>query len=290
MYLHTTSYLKSGVDSNFTIKCQDRTWKVNKGLLGQRCDYFRAVAHSGFSVRYAVASVFGEANQMEQEHSNELLAMDSEDPDIIIVLLESIYTVTDRTRPCHGNLASLENHKELSADLKHLISVVVVAEMYLVPALMEAADEKISARLSRIVLRLQCDDSYMTEELFSGLLEALYSSRDCPAVETHRATFIDAIVRAERDIAKTLITERHMKKYPQLGWTVMSSMERKMQLKLHEKESTITTLIGQLPKKRKREWKDCLPEKQDYDFDGVDLMAQGRAERFGRFNPHRRTV
>lgn len=36
---------------------------------------------------------------MEQEQSTELLTLDSEDPDIINVPLESIYTVTDRSRP-----------------------------------------------------------------------------------------------------------------------------------------------------------------------------------------------
>ena len=195
---------------------------------------------------------------MEQGQSIGLLAMDSEDPDIINVLLESIYTATDRTRPCEGYLADLENHKELSADLKHLISIVVAADMYLVPALVEAAGTKISTRLSKIVLRLRHDDNYMTEELFSGLLEALYPNRDSPAVETYRAKFIRAIVRAEGNIAQTLITERHMKKFPKLGLTVMASMEKKMRDKVQEKERTIKSLIEDLSQTKKRKWKDYL--------------------------------
>ncbi|ERF74963.1 hypothetical protein EPUS_05171 [Endocarpon pusillum Z07020] len=227
-------YLHSGVDSNFTIKCQDRIWKVNKGLLGQRCEYFRAAAQSGFSVRYAVVSVFGGANQMEQEQSTGLLTLDSEDLDIINVLLESIYTV-NRSRPFDGHMAIFINHKELSGQLKHLISVVIAADMYLVPALVEAAGMKIDQQLSGILWGLRYVNNYMTEELFSSLLEALYPNRDSSAVEVYQVQFIRAIIRAKGDIAQKLITEGHMKKYPKLGLTVMGSMEKRCRTKCKRK-------------------------------------------------------
>ncbi len=180
--------------------------------------------------------------------------MDNEDPDIINVILESIYTVTDRTRPCEGDLANLENHRELSVDLKHLIAVVVAADMYLVPELVEAAGEKISRQLSRIRFRLRSDDDYMTEELFSGLLEAFYPNRDSPAVDVYRAMFIDAIVRAKGDIVERLITEIHMKRHPRLGLTLMASMEKKMRDELQHKERTIKGLVQDLPPSKKRKW------------------------------------
>lgn len=124
---------------------------------------------------------------------------------------------------------------------------------------LEAAGRKISTILLGIVLRLQGEDNYITEELFSSLLDALYPNQDSSAVEVYQVEFIRAIIRAKGDIAQKLITERHMKNYPKLGLTVMASMEKVMQVKVKEKERTIKHLFGDLSQMKKRKWRDCKP-------------------------------
>lgn len=132
--------------------------------------------------------------------------MDSDDPKAINVVLEYIYTASDRTKACNGFLADLENHDELSADLKHLTSAVIAADMCLLPKLVELFSKKINIRISRIGARLMQEDKYVTKKLFSGLLEAPDSNRDCVNVQFYCSQFLETIMEAKGNITETFVT------------------------------------------------------------------------------------
>lgn len=43
-------YLRSGTNANFTIKCKDREWKVDRGILSAESEYFEKLCIGAFAV------------------------------------------------------------------------------------------------------------------------------------------------------------------------------------------------------------------------------------------------
>lgn len=163
-------------------------------------------------------------------------------------MLEYIYTLSDRIDVCDADLMDWKDHGKVSADMKHLTSVLVAADMFLLPELVKLAGEKIHSRISEMEQRFMLDVRLMPKSLFSGLVNALYSNRDCPALKSYQAQFAQALYQGKRNLWETLVTEKHLERYPNLGMAILRSNANLVQ----SKNEKIKILISELSI---RKWK-----------------------------------
>jgi hypothetical protein len=219
----------------------------SQGFASPKMRYFRAATQSHFLVGH-VEPWYLKKLTREQEQSTGVIIMDNEDPDAIDVVLEYIYTLSDRTKACNSWQIDYEDHDKLLADLKHLLSVIVTADMFLLPQLVDLAGGKARDHTVDISYGIEKGSIHMTKKLFLGLVRALYPKRDCLALHSYQSQITEAIVIAKGNIWEKFGTRELLEEHPKLGMDVIESKTRLVQ----DKEAKIEKLIEVLPKTKKR--------------------------------------
>jgi hypothetical protein len=192
-------------------------------------------------------------DSMQQQQSKDSIVLPDRNPDAIDVLLEYLYTLSDRLEPEWVDELDFEKtvdiYDKLPSECEHLIAVLVSAARYGISDLAELARERLHDRLNPLETHFPSNEATL-QTLLCRIAKALYSEQDVDSLQRFREMVVGRIFQHWDQLLASETVQTLMLAHTELGWELTRSAISRMQKQRH----AMDCMLADLPQTKRKKY------------------------------------